>query len=168
MGLWENRISLLLIVFWFFLKLFYVCGYLGGQRGCPIPQNWSYRMLWGIMLLLGVEPRSLEEQLILSTWPLFRPCCRLICRFSGPVQEWNEALPAQGPGYSALKLSHCYISIKYLYMRDVLAAFIANISCRICFSATERCQLDSGVVDSFLSVSLDFPVFSLASEQEAP
>lgn len=166
MGLWESRISLLLIVFF---KKIILCVWVPWRpKRVSDPLKLELQNAVRFVLLLGVESRSLEEQLILLTWPTsLQTLFRLLCRFSGPVQEWNQALLAQDPGYSALKLSHCYISIKYLYMRGVVAAFIANINCQICFSATERRQLDSGMVDSFLSVSLNLPVFSLASEQEA-
>lgn len=133
MGLWESRISLLLIVFFLIILCVWV-PWRPKRVSDPLKLELQTAVRYRVAARswTQVSGRTADTLNLTSLQTLFR----LLCRFSGPVQEWNEAVLAQGPGYSAFKLSHCYISIKYLYMRDVLAAFIANINCWICFSAT--------------------------------
>ena len=43
------------------------------QKAPGFPLNWSYRWLWITVLVLGLEPSPLEEQVLVTTDPSLQP-----------------------------------------------------------------------------------------------
>lgn len=76
------------------------------RRRSRIPWNWSYRSLWAVLWVLGINSDPLEEQLVLIlTECLSIPVVVLILNVLQRLEGWSPADYAQSRGGSVMRSS---------------------------------------------------------------